>query len=55
MQEDDIPMATYRLQLNQSFRLDDARQLVPYLSRLGITHVYSSPILRARLGSTHGY
>lgn len=47
--------ATYRLQFNHVFTFDDARELVPYLSRLGITHVYSSPVLRARASSTHGY
>jgi (1->4)-alpha-D-glucan 1-alpha-D-glucosylmutase len=47
--------ATYRLQLHKDFTFDDARALVPYLARLGISHVYSSPILKARPGSTHGY
>lgn len=49
------PLATYRLQFNRVFTFDDARELVPYLSRLGVTHVYSSPVLRARADSTHGY
>ena len=49
------PMATYRLQFNQDFRLTDAQALVPYFSRLGITHCYASPLLRARQGSSHGY
>ena len=52
---DPTPLATYRLQFNREFRLEHARAIVPYLSRLGITHVYSSPILRARAGSLHGY
>lgn len=47
--------ATYRLQLHKDFTFEDARELVPYLDRLGVTHVYSSPILKARPGSTHGY
>jgi (1->4)-alpha-D-glucan 1-alpha-D-glucosylmutase len=55
MTPDPTPLATYRLQFNRDFRLENARAIVPYLSRLGITHVYSSPILRARAGSTHGY
>ncbi len=50
-----IPRATYRLQLGASFTLRDATALVPYLSRLGVSHVYCSPYLRARPGSTHGY
>ena len=49
------PMATYRLQFTQDFRLTDAQSLVPYFSRLGITHCYASPLLRARQGSSHGY
>jgi len=50
-----VPRATYRLQLNQAFTFDDAARILPYLARLGISHVYCSPILRARPGSTHGY
>ncbi len=29
--------------------------MLPYLARLGVSHVYCSPIQRARPGSTHGY
>ncbi|MFL5561589.1 MAG: malto-oligosyltrehalose synthase [Gemmatimonadaceae bacterium] len=47
--------ASYRLQLHKDFTFDDARALVPYLERLGVTHLYSSPILKSRPGSTHGY
>ena len=47
--------ATARLQLHRGFTFDDATARVPYLSDLGVSHVYSSPILRARAGSTHGY
>jgi (1->4)-alpha-D-glucan 1-alpha-D-glucosylmutase len=50
-----IPIATYRLQFNERFRFEDARALVSYLHRLGITDLYASPILKARKGSTHGY
>jgi (1->4)-alpha-D-glucan 1-alpha-D-glucosylmutase len=50
-----IPRATYRLQLNKDFGFDDAAALAPYLARLGVSHVYCSPYLRARPGSTHGY
>jgi len=49
------PLATYRLQFRREFRFEDARRLVPYLHRLGITHCYASPVLRARAGSQHGY
>jgi (1->4)-alpha-D-glucan 1-alpha-D-glucosylmutase len=47
--------ATYRLQLHAGFPLSRVRELVPYLSRLGISHLHCSPMLRARQGSTHGY
>ena len=47
--------ATYRLQLHAGFPLSAARELVPYLSRLGISHIHCSPLLRSRRGSTHGY
>lgn len=47
--------ATYRLQLHREFTLQDATRIVPYLARLGISHVYTSPLLKARAGSTHGY
>ncbi len=50
-----IPNATYRLQLTASFDFDAAAAVVPYLKRLGISHVYASPFLKARQGSTHGY
>jgi (1->4)-alpha-D-glucan 1-alpha-D-glucosylmutase len=50
-----IPRATYRLQLNGAFTLNDATALIPYLSRLGVSHVYCSPYFRARPGSLHGY
>ncbi len=49
------PRATYRLQLHAGFRFADATALVPYLARLGVSHVYASPYLKARPGSTHGY
>ena len=50
-----IPIATYRLQLTADFDLDAAASIVPYLKALGITHLYASPFLKARKGSTHGY
>jgi (1->4)-alpha-D-glucan 1-alpha-D-glucosylmutase len=49
------PRATYRLQFHKDFTFDDAVPLAPYLAKLGISHLYSSPILTARAGSTHGY
>jgi (1->4)-alpha-D-glucan 1-alpha-D-glucosylmutase len=50
-----IPSATYRLQLGSAFGFRDAAALAPYLARLGVSHVYFSPYLRSRPGSTHGY
>ena len=48
-------LSTYRLQLHQDFDFGRASEILPYLSRLGITHIYTSPILAACPGSTHGY
>ncbi|MGH2638148.1 MAG: hypothetical protein ACRDF4_02515, partial [Rhabdochlamydiaceae bacterium] len=56
--DDDLPYlpdATYRLQFNRQFRLRDAQSLIKYLRELGISHVYSSPLLKARRNSVHGY
>ncbi len=47
--------ATLRLQFHHEFSLDDAVPLVPYFAQLGISHLYASPILKARAGSRHGY
>ena len=47
--------ATYRLQFHKGFTFRDATALVPYLAWLGISHVYASPLMEARPGSTHGY
>jgi (1->4)-alpha-D-glucan 1-alpha-D-glucosylmutase len=47
--------ATYRLQLTPEFGFDAARELLPYLRSLGVSHVYLSPIMMARAGSRHGY
>ena len=47
--------ATQRLQFHKGFTLDDAVPLVPYFAKLGISHVYASPLLSARAGSMHGY
>ena len=47
--------ATYRLQLRPGFGFRGARELVPYLTELGVSHLYLSPSLQARSGSTHGY
>jgi (1->4)-alpha-D-glucan 1-alpha-D-glucosylmutase len=48
-------IATYRLQLHAGFPLSAAQAVLPYLSDLGISHVYLSPCLQAVPGSQHGY
>ena len=50
-----IPRATYRMQFNRDFTFAMAQAAVPYLQRLGISHLYASPFLKARPGSRHGY
>jgi (1->4)-alpha-D-glucan 1-alpha-D-glucosylmutase len=50
-----VPAATYRIQFSPAFGFQDARKVVPYLAGLGITHLYASPIFKARTGSQHGY
>ena len=47
--------ATLRLQFHKGFTLEQAVPLVPYFARLGISHIYASPLLAARAGSMHGY
>ena len=49
------PQSTYRLQFKKDFGFKEAAAIVPYLAQLGISHVYCSPYLKARPGSTHGY
>ncbi|OBI52049.1 malto-oligosyltrehalose synthase [Mycobacterium kyorinense] len=53
-------LSTYRLQLRGAssgfaFTFADAEDLLDYLSDLGVSHVYLSPIMTAVGGSTHGY
>jgi (1->4)-alpha-D-glucan 1-alpha-D-glucosylmutase len=50
-----IPRATYRLQLHAGFGFGHAAAIAPYLARLGVSHVYLSPVFKARSGSLHGY
>ncbi len=47
---------TYRLQLGPELDFRRAREVVlPYVRELGVSHLYLSPVLQARHGSTHGY
>ncbi len=50
-----IPVTCYRLQFNRNFAFVDATDILDYLARLGVTTIYSSPILQSRMGSEHGY
>ncbi|RBY86766.1 malto-oligosyltrehalose synthase [Blastococcus sp. TBT05-19] len=50
-----VPAATYRLQVHADFTLTDAAEVADYLADLGVTHAYSSPLLRSAEGSSHGY
>ncbi len=49
------PRVTYRVQLTPEFGFERAAAIVPYLARLGVSHLYCSPYLQAAPGSTHGY
>ena len=48
-------LSTLRLQFHKGFTLHDALPLIPYFERLGVSHLYASPLLTARPGSMHGY
>ncbi|WP_295790805.1 malto-oligosyltrehalose synthase, partial [uncultured Microbacterium sp.] len=49
------PLSTYRLQIRDSFTLDDAAEVTGYLRDLGVSWAYLSPLLEATPGSDHGY
>ncbi len=47
---------TYRVQLSPELGFRRVREIVlPYLRELGVSHLYLSPVLKARSGSMHGY
>ena len=50
-----VPVSTHRFQLEPTFTLDDAAARLGYLTQLGVTDVYLSPVLQATEGSQHGY
>jgi (1->4)-alpha-D-glucan 1-alpha-D-glucosylmutase len=50
-----VPISTYRLQFNRRFGFKDATEIIPYLQKLGISDIYSSPFFRSRPDSDHGY
>jgi (1->4)-alpha-D-glucan 1-alpha-D-glucosylmutase len=47
--------ATYRVQVRPAFDLDATAGLVDYLADLGVSHLYTAPLLTAAPGSEHGY
>jgi (1->4)-alpha-D-glucan 1-alpha-D-glucosylmutase len=49
------PRATYRVQVRPGFDLSATAELAGYLADLGVTHLYSAPLLAACPGSEHGY
>ncbi|MEU4792328.1 malto-oligosyltrehalose synthase [Micromonospora tulbaghiae] len=51
----DTPRSTYRIQVRPGFDLDATAELAGYLAALGVTHLYTAPLLTAAPGSTHGY
>ncbi len=51
-----IPTATYRVQFGPTLDFKTAYEVViPYISELGISDIYASPIFKSRKGSSHGY
>src|SRR5262245_40418343 len=50
-----VPGSTYRLQVHRGCNLAELIRITPYLHALGITDAYTSPLLAAKPGSTHGY
>ncbi|AZA12985.1 malto-oligosyltrehalose synthase [Corynebacterium choanae] len=63
MKQQQVLTATYRLQLRgpaagspaDRFTFADAEAVIPYLAKLGISHIYLSPICTAPPSSSHGY
>lgn len=49
------PTSTYRIQVRPSFDLSATRDIVDYLTDLGVDWLYLSPLLVAEEGSDHGY
>jgi (1->4)-alpha-D-glucan 1-alpha-D-glucosylmutase len=50
-----VPAATYRVQVRPGFDLAATAELVGYLADLGVSHLYTAPLLTAVPGSEHGY
>ena len=50
-----LPRSTLRLQFHRGYTYDDALAYVDYFARLGVSHLYASPVTTAQPGSMHGY
>jgi (1->4)-alpha-D-glucan 1-alpha-D-glucosylmutase len=50
-----IPSATYRVQFSTGFTFADAAVVADYLARLGVSHLYCSPIFAAASDNSAGY
>src|SRR5687768_15767327 len=50
-----VPLSTYRLQMHARFPLREADRISDYLQTLGVSHPYTSSLVAAKPGSTHGY
>ncbi|MCE7042887.1 malto-oligosyltrehalose synthase [Dyadobacter sp. CY312] len=49
------PVSTYRLQFHKEVTFQNLEKLIPYLSQLGVSTIYASPVFKSTPGSTHGY
>src|SRR3954453_7233638 len=49
------PSGTYRVQVRPDFPLKATAEIVDYLADLGVSHLYTAPLLAATPGSEHGY
>ncbi|MEU4157194.1 malto-oligosyltrehalose synthase [Actinoplanes sp. NPDC026670] len=49
------PSSTYRVQVRPDFPLTSAAETADYLADLGVSHLYSAPLLTAAPDSQHGY
>ncbi|AGL19678.1 malto-oligosyltrehalose synthase [Actinoplanes sp. N902-109] len=49
------PSGTYRVQIRPDFGFTSTAELADYLADLGVSHLYTAPILTAAPGSEHGY
>lgn len=48
-------VASYRLQLSRHFSFNDVCKHLKYFQRLGVSHLYLSPVFESLPGSLHGY